>query len=134
MKLLNDTLVPHWRALLDFYVMKGILYLSLIKLYHTFSLLSMCQYSRNSKRVFVHISQQLYSNRRENSTHIKTRSCDRVFGILVVFCVNFKIALGMCAGGAHFGCLGAHNDVSAVAAFPYLYFALFKYLSCFYIL
>jgi hypothetical protein len=58
MKLLNDTLVPHWRALLDFYVMKGILYLSLIKLYHTFSLLSICQYSRNSKRVFVQKKQK----------------------------------------------------------------------------
>ena len=47
----------------------------------------------------------------------------------IVFSVNFKIALGMIAGGANFGSLCSNDDVSAVAAFPNLDFALFNYLS-----
>ena len=44
----------------------------------------------------------------------------------IVFGVDFKIALGMMAGGAEFGCDLSDDDVSAVAAFPYLDLALFK--------
>ena len=40
----------------------------------------------------------------------------------------------MSANRANFGSLGAHNDVTAVAAFPNLYFALSEYLSSFYVL
>lgn len=43
---------------------------------------------------------------------------------LVVFCVNFKIALGMVAGGANLRGLLAHDDVTAVAALPHLDLAL----------
>ena len=39
---------------------------------------------------------------------------------LIVFCVNFKIALGMVAGGANLRGLLAHDDVTAVAALPHL--------------
>ncbi len=53
---------------------------------------------------------------------------------LIIFFAYFEIALGMCTGGAYLGSLCANNDVTTVSAFPYLYFALFKYLSCFYIL
>ena len=43
---------------------------------------------------------------------------------LIVFCVNFKIALGMVAGGANLRGLLAHDDVTAVAALPHLDLAL----------
>ena len=53
---------------------------------------------------------------------------------LVVFCVDFKVSLGVIAGGADFGSLSTDDDVTAVAAFPYLNFALSKNLLCFYVL
>ena len=43
---------------------------------------------------------------------------------LIVLCVNFKIALGMVAGGANLRGLLAHDDVTAVAALPHLDLAL----------
>ena len=46
-----------------------------------------------------------------------------------VIYMYFEVALGMCAGGAYFGSLLADHDVSAVAALPYLHFALCEYLS-----
>lgn len=45
----------------------------------------------------------------------------------IIFRVDFKVALGVIAGGADFGGLGAHNDVAAVAALPHFYFALGKH-------
>ena len=38
--------------------------------------------------------------------------------VLVVLCFEFEVALRMLADWAHFGCLLAYDDVSAVAAFP----------------
>ena len=49
---------------------------------------------------------------------------------LIVLCVNLEVRLGMCAGRADLGSLGAHYNMSAVAALPYLNLALLKYLSC----
>jgi len=43
-----------------------------------------------------------------------------LFFTLIVFCVNFKIALGMVAGRADLRGLLAYDDVTAVAALPYL--------------
>ena len=45
---------------------------------------------------------------------------------LIILRVNFKVALGMAAGGANLGCLLTHNDVTAVAALPHLDLALGK--------
>lgn len=45
----------------------------------------------------------------------------------IIFRVDFKVALGVIAGGADFGGLGAHHDVAAVAALPHFYFALGKH-------
>ena len=47
-----------------------------------------------------------------------------LFFTLIVFCVNFKIALGMVAGGADLRGLLAYDDVTAVAALPHLDLAL----------
>ena len=45
---------------------------------------------------------------------------------LVVFCVDFKIALWVVADGANLGSLFAYNNVTAVTAFPNLDFAPFE--------
>ena len=45
---------------------------------------------------------------------------------LVVFCVNFKIALWVVADGANLGSLFAYNNVTAVTAFPNFDFAPFE--------
>ena len=45
---------------------------------------------------------------------------------LIVFRVNFKVALGMVAGRADLGCLLTDYDMTAVAALPYLDLALSK--------
>ena len=45
---------------------------------------------------------------------------------LIVFCVNFKVALGMVAGRADLRRLLADHDMPAVAAFPHLDLALGK--------
>ena len=45
-------------------------------------------------------------------------------GLLIIFSVDFEVALRMSASGAHFGSISANNDVSAVAAFPNLNLAL----------
>ena len=47
--------------------------------------------------------------------------------------MHLEIALGMAAGGADFRSLCAHDDMPAVAAFPYLDFALLEHLGCLYI-
>ena len=39
---------------------------------------------------------------------------------LIIFCMNFKIALGMVAGGANLRGFLTHDDVTAVAALPHL--------------
>ena len=52
----------------------------------------------------------------------------------IVLCVNFEVTLRMCASGAYFGSIGANNDVTAVAAFPNLYFALLEDFCSFYIM
>ena len=39
------------------------------------------------------------------------------FGLVICF-VNFEVGLGMGAGGAQLGGVGAHHDVTAVAALP----------------
>ena len=44
----------------------------------------------------------------------------------IVLAVNFKICLGMRAYRADFKSLGCHYDMTTVAAFPYLDFALCK--------
>ena len=54
--------------------------------------------------------------------------------ILVVFFVKLKKRLRMLTYGANLGGFGANNEVSAVTAFPNLYFALFENLSGFYVL
>ncbi len=46
--------------------------------------------------------------------------------ISIIIRAYFKIALRMSANGANVGCLSADYYVSAVAAFPYLNFTLFK--------
>jgi hypothetical protein len=46
----------------------------------------------------------------------------------IVFFAYLKIALRVIAYGTYIGSLGSNNDVTAVAAFPYLDSALFKYL------
>lgn len=51
--------------------------------------------------------------------------------LLIVFAANFKIAAGMSAGRTDLGRACAHNDMPAVAAFPYLYFASGKNLGRF---
>ena len=56
------------------------------------------------------------------------------FFILIVFCVNFEVCLRMVTGGANLGGFNAHNDVTAVTAFPNLYLALFEHFSCFNVL
>ena len=43
---------------------------------------------------------------------------------LIVFSVDFEVSLGVCAGGAKLGSIGANHQVTAVAAFPDLDFAL----------
>ena len=59
---------------------------------------------------------------------------DSPFLSLIILRVNFKVALGMVAGGANLrGFLTDHN-VTAVAALPHLDLALFKYLCGFYVL
>ena len=45
----------------------------------------------------------------------------------IILCVNLKVALRMSAGGAKLGRVCTNNDMSAVAAFPNLYLALFEY-------
>lgn len=45
---------------------------------------------------------------------------------LVVFCVDFKIALWVVADGANLGSFFAYNNVTAVTAFPNLDFAPFE--------
>ena len=49
-----------------------------------------------------------------------------LFFTLIVFCVNFKVALGMVTGGADLRGLIPYHDVAAVAALPYLDLALCK--------
>ena len=51
----------------------------------------------------------------------------------IVLRVDFKIALRVIAGGANFRSLGAHDDVTTVAAFPDFNLALFKDLHGFHI-
>ena len=46
------------------------------------------------------------------------------FFTLVVFSVDFKVGLGVGAGGAQLGCLGADDQVTAVTALPDLDLAL----------
>ena len=50
---------------------------------------------------------------------------------LVVFCVDFKIALWVVADGANLGSLFADNNMTAVTAFPNLDFAPFENLCSF---
>lgn len=45
---------------------------------------------------------------------------------LVVFCVDFKIALWVVADGANLGSFFAYNNVTAVTALPHLDFAPFE--------
>ena len=52
----------------------------------------------------------------------------------IILGVDLKVALGMGAGGAQLGSLGADHNVAAVAAFPNLNLALFKHLCGFDIL
>ena len=52
---------------------------------------------------------------------------------LIVFRVDFKIALGMIAGRAYLGGLFANDDMAAVAALPHLDFAFSKDLRHFHI-
>ena len=47
---------------------------------------------------------------------------------LVVFLMHLKIALWMCAHRTYFRCLRSNYDMSAITAFPYLHFTLFKHL------
>ena len=51
---------------------------------------------------------------------------DSPFLSLIVFCVNFKVALGMVAGRADLRRLLADHDMPAVAALPYLDLTLGK--------
>ena len=54
-------------------------------------------------------------------------------GRLIILRADFKIALGVIAGGADLRGLFAYDDVSAVPAFPYLYLALGEDLGHFHI-
>src|SRR5574344_499384 len=54
--------------------------------------------------------------------------------MLIILCQKFKVGLRMSACGADLRCFGSYYDVSAIAAFPYLYFAFLKNLCCLYIL
>ena len=53
--------------------------------------------------------------------------------LLIVLCVNLKIALRVIADRTYLRCFCSDHDMSAVAALPYLYFALLEYGSCLYI-
>ena len=52
---------------------------------------------------------------------------------LIICLLDFKVSLGMEAGGANLGSGSTNCNVTAVAAFPILNSALFKYFLCFYI-
>ena len=52
---------------------------------------------------------------------------------LIIFCVNFKIALWMCTNRTYFRSFCSYYDMTTVAAFPNFYFALLKNLFCFYV-
>lgn len=56
-----------------------------------------------------------------------------IWYVSVVFRVDLEIALRMIARRAHIRSLGAHDDVTAVAAFPDFYLALFEDLHGFHI-
>ena len=47
---------------------------------------------------------------------------------LVIFSAYLKVSLWMTADRTNLRCAGSHHNVSAIAAFPNLYFTLFKYL------
>ena len=66
----------------------------------------------------------------------KRKDCMMSFLVrfLIVFSVNFEISLRVITYRAYFWSCCTDNDVSAVAAFPYLDFALFEDFLCFYIL
>ena len=51
-----------------------------------------------------------------------------VYSPLIILCTYFKIALRMIAYRTYFRRLSSYHNMSAVTAFPYLNFALFKYL------
>ena len=57
-----------------------------------------------------------------------------VLCLLVVFGVDLKVALGMGAGGADLRCLGAGDQVTAVAALPDFNAALLENLGGFHTL
>ena len=54
--------------------------------------------------------------------------------LLVIFFMYFEVGLRVGADGADFRCLGAYDNVPAVAAFPNLDFALFEHLCGFHVL
>ena len=68
--------------------------------------------------------------------HKKRKDCMMSFLVrfLIVFSVNFEISLRVITYRAYFWSCCTDNDMSAVAAFPYLDFALFEDFLCFYIL
>ncbi len=47
---------------------------------------------------------------------------------LIVLLMNLEVTLWMCTYWANLRCLSTNYDMTAVAALPYLYLALFKYL------
>jgi hypothetical protein len=49
-----------------------------------------------------------------------------VSGLLIIFCVDLEISLGMIAGGADLRSFCADHNVTAVAAFPYLHRTLLE--------
>ena len=68
--------------------------------------------------------------------HKKRKDCMMSFLVrfLIVFSVNFEISLRVITYRAYFWSCCTDNDMSAVAAFPYLDFALLEDFLCFYIL
>ena len=68
--------------------------------------------------------------------HKKRKDCMMSFLVrfLIVFSVNFEISLRVITYRAYFRSCCTDNDMSAVAAFPYLDFALLEDFLCFYIL
>ena len=68
--------------------------------------------------------------------HKKRKDCIMSFLVrfLIVFSVNFEISLRVITYRAYFRSCCTNDDMSAVAAFPYLDFALLEDFLCFYIL
>ena len=70
-----------------------------------------------------------FESSRRSDFQMSKRRCLSLTQKLEIILVEFEISLWMCANRANLRSLGAHNDVSAIAAFPNLHFASFENFS-----